>query len=38
MLLKLARQAKKVLGSSEDYIGIANWIVMNRPDKVYSYR
>ena len=37
MLLKLTRQAQKAIGSSEDYLGIADWMVLYRPDKVYSY-
>ena len=34
MLLKLTRWAQKAIGSSEDYLGIADWIVMYRLDKV----
>ena len=34
MLLKLTRWTKKTIGSSKDYLGIVNWIVMYRPDKV----
>ena len=37
MLLKLTRLAYKAIGSSEDYLGMADWIVKYRPDKVYSY-
>ena len=37
MLLKLTRRAQKAIGSSEDYLGIADWIVMYKPDKVYSF-
>ena len=37
MLLKLTRWAWMALGSSEDHLGIADWIVMYTPFKVYSY-
>ena len=30
MLLKLTRRAWKAIGSSEDYLGMADWIVMHR--------
>ena len=36
-LLKLTRLAEKAMGSSEDYLGIADWIVIYRTDKVYNY-
>ena len=37
LTLKLARRAQKAIGSPEDYLGTADWIIMHRLDKVYYY-